>query len=122
MHSSAQARGSASSMLPRQASAAARQRIGRNRLPPAKRLRSEEHTSELQSHHDLVCRLLLEKKKWENGSLESSVDERVPASLGGWWSGVHPATGKDIKDPSGSGRVKVSSPWTTDSAGAGVYQ
>src|SRR5437588_3562587 len=29
------------------------------RLP----LRSEEHTSELQSHSDLVCRLLLEKKK-----------------------------------------------------------
>src|SRR5437773_6263008 len=27
------------------------------------RSRSEEHTSELQSHHDLVCRLLLEKKK-----------------------------------------------------------
>src|SRR5437667_1359328 len=26
-------------------------------------VRSEEHTSELQSHHDLVCRLLLEKKK-----------------------------------------------------------
>src|SRR5260221_13023454 len=25
--------------------------------------RSEEHTSELQSHSDLVCRLLLEKKK-----------------------------------------------------------
>src|SRR5437667_7174714 len=25
--------------------------------------RSEEHTSELQSHHDLVCRLLLEQKK-----------------------------------------------------------
>src|SRR5437667_9090368 len=25
-------------------------------------LRSEEHTSELQSYHDLVCRLLLEKK------------------------------------------------------------
>src|SRR5438034_6026053 len=33
---------------------------------PARRvavLRSEEHTSELQSHSDLVCRLLLEKKK-----------------------------------------------------------
>src|SRR5436190_6628343 len=29
------------------------------RPPP----RSEEHTSELQSHSDLVCRLLLEKKK-----------------------------------------------------------
>src|SRR5260221_2854220 len=33
-------------------------------LPPGVRLRarSEEHTSELQSHSDLVCRLLLEKK------------------------------------------------------------
>src|SRR5437773_8796222 len=29
--------------------------------------RSEEHTSELQSHHDLVCRLLLEKKKYNLG-------------------------------------------------------
>src|SRR5438132_9712618 len=28
--------------------------------------RSEEHTSELQSHSDLVCRLLLEKKKMQN--------------------------------------------------------
>src|SRR5438034_7424110 len=28
-----------------------------------RRQRSEEHTSELQSHSDLVCRLLLEKKK-----------------------------------------------------------
>src|SRR5438132_3714290 len=28
-----------------------------------KAVRSEEHTSELQSHSDLVCRLLLEKKK-----------------------------------------------------------
>src|SRR5471032_3638274 len=34
------------------------------RIPAADaRGRSEEHTSELQSHHDLVCRLLLEKKK-----------------------------------------------------------
>src|SRR5436190_16486411 len=31
--------------------------------PPSTRARSEEHTSELQSHSDLVCRLLLEKKK-----------------------------------------------------------
>src|SRR5438105_9581940 len=30
---------------------------------PASRARSEEHTSELQSRVDLVCRLLLEKKK-----------------------------------------------------------
>src|SRR5438034_7324800 len=30
--------------------------------------RSEEHTSELQSHSDLVCRLLLEKKKKHNNT------------------------------------------------------
>src|SRR5436190_17084840 len=30
---------------------------------PGINARSEEHTSELQSHSDLVCRLLLEKKK-----------------------------------------------------------
>src|SRR5438132_2556480 len=34
----------------------------RDRGRPGCRHRSEEHTSELQSHSDLVCRLLLEKK------------------------------------------------------------
>src|SRR5438132_4937779 len=34
--------------------------VGQMRFGPE---RSEEHTSELQSHSDLVCRLLLEKKK-----------------------------------------------------------
>src|SRR5260221_10341867 len=34
------------------------------RCPPPRPHRSEEHTSELQSHSDLVCRLLLEKKKY----------------------------------------------------------
>src|SRR2546421_9083722 len=33
---------------------------------PDRRRRSEEHTSELQSRSDLVCRLLLEKKKKKN--------------------------------------------------------
>src|SRR5260221_6951848 len=33
--------------------------------------RSEEHTSELQSHSDLVCRLLLEKKKKKRHILDS---------------------------------------------------
>src|SRR5437773_3932764 len=32
----------------------------------ARIVEAEEHTSELQSHHDLVCRLLLEKKKKKN--------------------------------------------------------
>src|SRR2546425_5116091 len=36
------------------------------RLGPARELRSEEHTSELQSLAYLVCRLLLEKKKLNN--------------------------------------------------------
>src|SRR5260221_7097539 len=35
----------------------------RHRPHNANQRRSEEHTSELQSHSDLVCRLLLEKKK-----------------------------------------------------------
>src|SRR5437773_2924123 len=45
---------------------AAHARTGRREAHHARagsRLRSEEHTSELQSHHDIVCRLLLEKKK-----------------------------------------------------------
>src|SRR5260221_7876038 len=48
---------------------------GRRTAPPTQRelqtpsTRSEEHTSELQSHSDLVCRLLLEKKKNEHASL-----------------------------------------------------
>src|SRR5438132_7288443 len=32
-------------------------------------VRSEEHTSELQSHSDLVCRLLLEKKKQQTADV-----------------------------------------------------
>src|SRR5260221_241720 len=40
--------------------------------------RSEEHTSELQSHSDLVCRLLLEKKKKnrQRSEPESDIHER----------------------------------------------
>src|SRR5438034_7439343 len=36
--------------------------MGSSSVGYARRARSEEHTSELQSHSDLVCRLLLEKK------------------------------------------------------------
>src|SRR5207302_10920187 len=36
---------------------------GQVRLPRLEHRRSEEHTSELQSRENLVCRLLLEKKK-----------------------------------------------------------
>src|SRR5437588_9786478 len=37
--------------------------------------RSEEHTSELQSHSDLVCRLLLEKKKKGKASAQWAESE-----------------------------------------------
>src|SRR5260370_28496625 len=37
--------------------------LSRSRIQRMRSLRSEEHTSELQSHLNLVCRLLLEKKK-----------------------------------------------------------
>src|SRR2546427_2248232 len=40
-----------------------RRRFGSGSPPNAGRTRSEEHTSELQSQSNLVCRLLLEKKK-----------------------------------------------------------
>src|SRR5271168_5624230 len=36
--------------------------------------RSEEHTSELQSPYDIVCRLLLEKKKKTSGQLVMSIN------------------------------------------------
>src|SRR5437870_6769726 len=39
----------------------------KNRVPS---MRSEEHTSELQSRGHLVCRLLLEKKKKENNTVQ----------------------------------------------------
>src|SRR5260221_1592089 len=45
------------------------------RFPAKAPERSEEHTSELQSHSDLVCRLLLEKK---NTSLSQSVEASIP--------------------------------------------
>src|SRR5438132_3985503 len=41
-------------------------RQNREGILARREMRSEEHTSELQSHSDLVCRLLLEKKKNTN--------------------------------------------------------
>src|SRR5947207_7567726 len=40
--------------------------------------RSEEHTSELQSHSDLVCRLLLEKKKDESLTINPTTHTHPP--------------------------------------------
>src|SRR5438094_3676534 len=43
-------------------------------------IRSEEHTSELQSPYDLVCRLLLEKKKKKTKTADSQINNRTRAS------------------------------------------
>src|SRR2546427_3871270 len=45
--------------------------------PFARRRRSEEHTSELQSQSNLVCRLLLEKKKKKNTEYHQYSERRV---------------------------------------------
>src|SRR2546427_1394047 len=43
--------------------------------------RSEEHTSELQSQSNLVCRLLLEKKKKKKGKKLGTNEEKVTQRL-----------------------------------------
>src|SRR5438034_6339207 len=51
---------------------------GRYRPHPVRDARSEEHTSELQSHSDLVCRLLLEKKKDDAVRVRAAVKTAGP--------------------------------------------
>src|SRR2546421_4563387 len=55
-------------------------RIGRlhhDREGRARPVRSEEHTSELQSRSDLVCRLLLEKKKTRAQHIQLDIIRKV---------------------------------------------
>src|SRR2546428_1624466 len=54
---------------------------GRRQLHEGNASRSEEHTSELQSRSDLVCRLLLEKKKTSVCSTESWKAGSSPARV-----------------------------------------
>src|SRR5437867_7779677 len=56
-------KGSSAARLPCDGQAQSKRRVHRHRRRHGSRKRSEEHTSELQSPYDLVCRLLLEKKK-----------------------------------------------------------
>src|SRR5690349_22398927 len=76
---------SADEAAPSQAGAPPKQYARKSRsapapAPKAEPARSEEHTSELQSRRDLVCRLLLEKKK-QKSERDSTVGtlEHVPA-------------------------------------------
>src|SRR5258708_10230721 len=64
---SAPARRSSKSPRPQEAWPSSRKTSRKKARPPeAAAIRSEEHTSELQSPDHLVCRLLLEKKKKEH--------------------------------------------------------
>ncbi|WP_437621901.1 phage baseplate assembly protein V [Sorangium sp. So ce1151] len=53
--------------------------------------------------------------------LEMTLEDRLPAGLGGRCYGVYPATVSDVVDPDGLGRVKVKLPWAKDPAG-GAYE
>src|SRR5438874_3514251 len=61
---------------------------------PAGEKRSEEHTSELQSRRDLVCRLLLEKKKQEFEQIAWYSDFAPYASISSncWYVSYEPPT------------------------------
>src|SRR5207302_9189837 len=50
------------------------------RLHPERRGRSEEHTSELQSRENLVCRLLLEKKN-DNKNIVAGFTQKMKESI-----------------------------------------
>src|SRR3970282_2517617 len=63
-------------------------RAGRRSRRRRRAPRSEEHTSELQSHHDLVCRLLLEKET-DDGDLRGTlILGAAVRSAGGLWRRV----------------------------------
>src|SRR5262249_59940942 len=63
---------------------------GRRTVPRrrARETRSEEHTSELQSLTNLVCRLLLEKKKKNRGSTKAPKMQQKSTTMGD--SGLRP--------------------------------
>ena len=42
--------------------------------------------------------------------------DRTAHGLGGRWYGIYPALVSDIRDPNGSGRVKITLPWTADTS------
>ena len=48
---------------------------------------------------------------------ETLLHGRAADGLGGRWYGVYPALVSDIQDPDSSGRVKVTLPWSPDTAG-----
>src|SRR2546430_13310307 len=58
-----------------------KERVSHVTLEVRSEIRSEEHTSELQSQSNLVCRLLLEKKKKNINNLSTSLSDAVTSPL-----------------------------------------
>jgi len=48
--------------------------------------------------------------------LDMVLESRAQYGLGGHWYGIYPALVSDIKDPDGSGRAKVTLPWSPDTS------
>jgi uncharacterized protein involved in type VI secretion and phage assembly len=53
---------------------------------------------------------------YDRPSLDLILESRAQYGLGGRWYGIYPALVSDIKDPNGSGRVKVTLPWSPDTS------
>jgi len=53
---------------------------------------------------------------YDRPPLDSILESRSQYGLGGRWYGIYPALVSDIRDPDGSGRVKVTLPWSPDTS------
>jgi len=51
---------------------------------------------------------------FDNSPVDLLLQSGAYAAPGGRWFGIYPALVSDIKDPDGSGRVKVTLPWSPD--------
>src|SRR3954467_847248 len=72
-------------------------------------IRSEEHTSELQSHDNLVCRLLLEKKKKNKQAQSSATRTCSGLPRHAHRTRLHPPTVSSLPRPSLSRSYRNSS-------------
>src|SRR6266536_2866632 len=69
--------------------------------------RSEEHTSELQSRVDLVCRLLLEKKKTKASTPGRRRDQSVPSRIRGMPTKERGPARDTSREPPQSARASI---------------
>jgi len=53
---------------------------------------------------------------YDKPPLDFVLESRAQFGLGGRWYGIYPALVSDIKDPDGTGRVKVTLPWSPDTS------